>query len=332
MINFSVAICTFNGEKRLPDVLDKLKDCCTYTAQLGIETEPINWEILVIDNNSKDNTAQVVQEYQANWPADYPLKYYLETQQGLSYARERAIQEAEGTLIGFLDDDNLPTPNWVASAYNFGKNHPQAGAYGGRIYGDYEVKPPHNFDRISLFLAIGGSSKTICYTAPENSLYFKKVLPAGAGLVVRKQAWIENVPKTLFFHGRVNGSLVTAEDIEALTHIKKAGWEIWHNAEMEIYHRIPKQRLEKEYLFKLMRGIGLSRHYTRMLDLQIWQQPFVSLAYMANDIRKIFLHWFKYRLVLKNDLVAACELELLIGAFLSPFYIYKRYLLNFNNN
>lgn len=323
MIDFSVAICTFNGENRLPDVLDRLKDCYVYTKQLQIDSDTINWEIIVIDNNSKDNTAKVVQEYQADWPAAYPLKYFFEPQQGLSYARERAIQEAQGTFVGFLDDDNLPRANWVASAYNFGKNHPQAGAYGGQIYGDYEVTPPNNFDRISLFLAIGGSTKTICYTAPENSLYFKKVLPAGAGLVVRKQAWIENVPKDLFFQGRVNGSLVTAEDIEALTHIKKAGWEIWHNAEMQIDHRIPKQRLEKEYLLKLMRSIGLSRHYTRMLDIKIWQQPFVSLAYMANDIRKMAIHLLKYRMVLRNDIVAACEMELLIGAFFSPFYIWK---------
>ncbi|OUL17922.1 hormogonium polysaccharide biosynthesis glycosyltransferase HpsE [Nostoc sp. 106C] len=332
MIDFSVAICTFNGEKRLPDVLDKLKECCAYTTQLAIDAEPINWEIIIIDNNSKDNTAKIVQEYQADWPATYPIKYFLEYKQGLSFARERAIQEAQGTFVGFLDDDNLPTRNWIASAYNFGKNHPQAGAYGGRIHGDYEVTPPNNFDRISLFLAIGGSSKTICYTAPENSLYYKKVLPAGAGLVVRKQAWIENVPQNLFFQGRVNGSLVTAEDIEALTHIKKAGWEIWHNAEMEIYHRIPKQRLEKGYLLKLMRSIGLSRHYTRMLDLQIWQQPFVSLAYMANDIRKIVMHLLKYRMVLRTDIVAACEMELLIGAFFSPFYIWKRALLKLNKS
>ncbi|OUL35690.1 glycosyl transferase [Nostoc sp. T09] len=332
MIDFSVAICTFNGEKRLPDVLNKLKECCAYTRQLAIDAESINWEIIVIDNNSKDNTAKIVQEYQADWPAAYPIKYFLEYKQGLSFARERAIQEAQGIFVGFLDDDNLPTHNWVASAYNFGKNHPQAGAYGGIIHGDYEVTPPNNFDKISLLLAIGGGKTTFCYTFPENILFYKKMLPPGAGIVVCKQAWIENVPNNLFFKGRVNGSLVAAEDIEALIHIKKAGWEIWHNAEMEIYHRIPKQRLEKEYLLKLMRSIGLSRHYTRMLDLQIWQQPFVSMAYMANDIRKMVMHLLKYRMVVRTDIVAACEMELLIGAFFSPFYIWKRAFLKLNKS
>ncbi|BAZ01611.1 family 2 glycosyl transferase [Tolypothrix tenuis PCC 7101] len=320
MINFSVAICTFNGEKRLPDVLDKLKDCCAYTAQLALETEPIIWEILVIDNNSKDNTAKVVQEYQANWPDAYPLKYYLETQQGLSYARERAIQEAEGTLVGFLDDDNLPTPNWVASAYNFGKNHPQAGAYGGQIKADYEVIPPNNFDRIARFLAIVEGNKSFCYNNHQNNYTVRKMLPPGAGLVVRQQAWMENVPKQLFFCGRSDDSFVTSEDLEALVHIRKAGWEIWYTPEMKIYHRIPKERLEKEYLIKLMRGIGLSRHHIRMLDFPAWLKPFALPIYSANDLRKLVFYWIKYRNLLQTDIVAACEMELLIGILMSPFY------------
>jgi glycosyltransferase involved in cell wall biosynthesis len=332
MVNFSVAICTYNGEERLPIVLNRLKNCCTYSIDSSINQEKINWEIIVIDNNSKDNTAKVIQEYQVDWPTAYPLKYYFEPRQGLSYARERAIQEAEGQFVGFLDDDNLPTPNWVAAAYSFGENHPQAGAYGGIIHGDYEVPPPNNFERISPLLAIGGGKTTFCYSSPENIILYKKMLPPGAGIVVRKQAWIENVPKDLFFQGRVNGSLVTAEDIEALTHIKKAGWEIWHNAEMEIDHRIPKQRLEKKYLLKLMRSIGLSRHYTRMLDIHVWQQPFVSLVYMANDIRKIVMHLLKYRMVLRTDIIAACEMELLIGSFLSPFYIWKTSLSRLNKS
>ncbi|MDZ8051346.1 MAG: hormogonium polysaccharide biosynthesis glycosyltransferase HpsE [Aulosira sp. ZfuVER01] len=320
MIDFTVAICTFNGEKRLPDVLDKLKECCAYITQLAINEEPINWEIIVIDNNSKDNTAKVVQEYQADWPTAYPIKYFLEQKQGLSFARERAIQEAQGTFVGFLDDDNLPTPNWVTSAYIFGKNHPQAGAYGGQIKADYEVTPPNNFDRISRFLAIVDGNKSFCYNTYEQNYYVRKMLPPGAGLVVRKQAWTENVPKQLFFTGRLNNSFVTSEDLEALVHIRNAGWEIWYTPEMKISHRIYKERLEKDYLIKLMRGIGLSRHHIRMLDFPAWLRPFVLPLYSANDLRKLIFYWIKYRKLFQNDIVVACEMELLIGIFMSPFY------------
>jgi hypothetical protein len=43
--------------------------------------------------------------------------------------------------VGFLDDDNIPAPNWVAAAYAFAQEHPAAGAYGSRIHGDFEVTP-----------------------------------------------------------------------------------------------------------------------------------------------------------------------------------------------
>jgi len=322
MIDFTVAICTYNGEKRLPAVLDRLRS--------QINTEQISWEIVVIDNNSTDNTAKLIQEYQVNWPQAYPIKYYFEPAQGLAFARQRTFQEANGTLVGFLDDDNLATPNWVAEAYAFGQAHPKAGAYGSKISGEFEVEPPENFGRISPFLAIGGGTKAICYTSSNYKYSYKKVLPPGAGLVIRKQAWVESVPERLIFQGRVGESLVAAEDIEALLHIRRAGWEIWYNPEMHIYHQIQKQRLEKEYLMKLLRSIGLGRHHTRMLGYKVWQRPFIFPVYMANDLRKIILHFIKYRSVLKTDVVAACEMELLLGSIISPFYLGKKYLLSRN--
>ena len=111
MIDFTVAICTYNGEKRLPAVLERLRS--------QINTEQISWEIVVIDNNSTDKTTNLIQEYQSDWPQAYPIKYYFEPAQGLAFARQLAVQEANGTLVGFLDDDNLATPDWVAEAYAF---------------------------------------------------------------------------------------------------------------------------------------------------------------------------------------------------------------------
>lgn len=130
-IHFTVAIPTYNGESRLPEVLDRLR------SQLHIEI--FSWEIIVVDNNSTDRTAEVVQTYQASWQCPYPLRYYFEAQQGAAFARARAIKEAQGALIGFLDDDNLPAPNWVSAAYSFGQEHPSVGAYGSQIHGIFEV-------------------------------------------------------------------------------------------------------------------------------------------------------------------------------------------------
>lgn len=313
MVDFTVAICTYNGAKRIPQVLDKLRS--------QIDTENIAWEIIVIDNNSNDNTAEVVQEYQSNWNEVYPLKYCFEVEQGLAIARQRVVEEAEGEFVGFLDDDNLATPNWVKNAYLFGKSYPQAGAYGSKIHGDFEIPPPENFDRISRFLAIGGGSKTVCYTSSQYKYSYKRVLPPGAGIVVRKQAWLDSVPTRLLFQGR---TLERGEDLEAFLYIRQSGWEIWYNPAMEIYHKIPAQRLQREYLIKLMRGIGLSRYHTRMLSWKPWQKPFMLILYMINDIRKIVIHFVKYGTSYQTDPIYAAEKEFMINSLFSPFYSWKQ--------
>jgi len=310
LIDFTVAICTYNGENRLPDVLEKLR------SQINIEQ--IQWEILVIDNNSQDNTAQVVQEYQSNWSEADPIKYYLEPEQGLAFARRCAIREAKSPLIGFLDDDNLPSSNWVAAAYTFGTSHPQAGAYGSQISGKFEVEPPEGFDRIARYFALIQGKTPYCYNHKYESTK-KKMFPPGAGIVIRKQAWIESVPERPLLPQ-------TNEDLEMLSQIWQTGWEIWFNPEMQIEHKIPKSRLEKEYLMRFFRSNGVSRYYVRMLNYQPWQKPFVIPAYMVNDFRKIIIHFIKYRHVLKTDIVAAGEMELLVNILLGPFHHWKKRL------
>ncbi|WP_414549616.1 hormogonium polysaccharide biosynthesis glycosyltransferase HpsE [Anabaena sp. CCY 0017] len=309
-IDFTVAIPTCNGENRLPELIERLRN--------QINTESLSWEIIVVDNNSTDNTAQVIQAYQKDWTCPYPLKYCFEPKQGAAYARKRAVTEAKGRFIGFLDDDNYPTSTWISAAYTFGEQHPQAGAYGSQIHPDWEVEPPENFARIAPFLAITERGNLPLLYEPS-----KRLLPPSAGLVVRRQAWLESVPDQPILTGRVAGNMLTSEDLEMLSYIQKFGWEVWYNPEMEIYHKIPSFRLTKEYLIPFLRGIGFSRYVTRMVNIKPFYQPIVTLAYMGNDLRKIILHFIKYRNELTNDLVAKCEMQYFISSFFSPLYLWK---------
>ncbi|OIP68188.1 MAG: glycosyl transferase [Oscillatoriales cyanobacterium CG2_30_40_61] len=310
MVDITIAIPTYNGATRLPAVLEKL--------QLQTGTEKIKWEIIIIDNNSTDNTAKIVKNYQQNWLDNVPLKYSLETQQGAAFARKRAIKESESLLIGFLDDDTLPALDWVEKAYKFAQEHPQAGAFGSQIHGVYEVEPPANFNRISSFFAITERGKTPHLYEPKI-----KMLPPSAGLVVRRQVWLENVPEKTFLSGRSSQSILNSEDLEAIMYIQNTGWEIWYNSEMHLYHQIPKQRLERDYLLFLMRSTGLARHHIRMLRLKPWQRPLLFPVGLANDIRKAIAYYLKHRQELKTDVVAACEMEFLKSSVISPFYLWK---------
>ena len=317
-VDLTVAIPTYNGAKRLPEVLQRLQICGRNALQATPGTAAFTWEVIVVDNNSTDDTAKIVQSYQANWPEEHPLRYCFEPKQGAAFARKRAFEEARGTLVGFLDDDNIPAPEWLIAAYTFAQDYPAAGAYGSRIHGVFEVTPPENFHRLTPFLAITDrGSKPLRYE-PQ-----KKVLPPSAGLVVRKQAWLESVPNQLILTGRTPKSMVTSEDLEMLSYIQAHGWEIWYNPSMQIDHKIPQWRLEREYLIPFFRGIGLSRYVTRMLSVKPWQRPIATLAYLANDLRKIAFHLLKHGVHVQSDLIAACEMELFISSLVSPFYLWK---------
>ena len=318
VVDLTVAIPTYNGERRLPEVLERLQISCKDVMLRSLHSEHFSWEVIVVDNNSTDDTAKVVQAYQVNWPKQYPLKYCFEPNQGAAFARHRAFQEARGTLVGFLDDDNIPAPDWVLAAYRFAQEHPAAGAYGSQIHGVFEVSPPENFERLAPFLAITERGSTPLRYEPK-----KKVLPPSAGLVVRKQAWLESVPSQLILSGRTPSSMVTSEDLEMLSYIQSKGWEIWYNPAMQIDHKIPHWRLEREYLIPFFRGIGLSRHVTRMLSVKSWQRPIATLAYMTNDLRKIAVHLLKHGTRVQSDLIAACEMQLFISSLVSPFYLWQ---------
>ena len=101
-MRLTVALCTYNRADFLRQTL----------AGLARQNFPRDqFEVLVIDNNSRDHTAAVVAEFANTVPAP---RHVLETQQGLDYARNRAISEARGDIIIFGDDDILVAPDWLA--------------------------------------------------------------------------------------------------------------------------------------------------------------------------------------------------------------------------
>lgn len=310
-LDFSIAIPTYNGATRLAAVLESLR--------WQLNTYDLSWEIIVVDNNSTDNTADIVKDYQRQWDLDSPIRYAFERKQGAAYARQTAIKIANSPLVGFLDDDTLPGMTWVISAYRFAQKHPNAGVIASRIRGKFETTPPQNFERIASLLALTErGAKPLMYKPSQ------KVIPPSAGMVVRRQAWLDNVPEELVLTGRTSTSMLTGEDTESILHIQQAGWEVWYNPQMRLQHQIPSSRLTRNYLQKLCRGIGLSRYRTRMLGTAPWLRPSMLCLYLVNDVRKILRHCFRYRQGIIHDDIAACELTLYTASLISPFFMAQR--------
>jgi glycosyltransferase involved in cell wall biosynthesis len=101
-----VAICTYNGGDRLGPLV-------TAVWQQAVALAALRVEILVVDNNSTDDTPAVVARLEEE---GVPVRRVQETRQGIPFARNRAVAEAPGPYLAFIDDDELPGPDWLATA------------------------------------------------------------------------------------------------------------------------------------------------------------------------------------------------------------------------
>jgi glycosyltransferase involved in cell wall biosynthesis len=124
-MDFSVIVCTYNRANNLPRCLGAL------ARQRGAEN--MAWEVLVVDNNSTDDTQAMVERLARELPI--AVRYARETQQGLNYARNTGVRESQGSHFSYVDDDIEVSPDWLASLYrSFIAN--DADAVGGRIHLD----------------------------------------------------------------------------------------------------------------------------------------------------------------------------------------------------
>lgn len=155
-------------------------------------------------------------------------------------------------------------------------------------------------------------------------------VPAGAGAVVCRQAWLESVPTQLLCQGRsekdpkfISGC---GEDTEAFYHLQNCGWEIWHNPQMIIEHHLEPRRLEPEYLLKLARGFGYANYIFRLTRLYPWQRKYMVVIrplYILSDGLKLTFFYLKYRDLIDRDISKACEFQARIGRFLSSFSMWS---------
>ncbi len=130
-MEFTVIICTYNRAGNLPRCLGAL------AAQQGMGDR--DWEVLVVDNNSSDNTPNVVADLAQKLPIK--VRYEREAEQGLNYARNTGIRESDGKYFSYVDDDILVSNIWLSSLFkSFEAN--DADAVGGRIHLDPSIILP----------------------------------------------------------------------------------------------------------------------------------------------------------------------------------------------
>ena len=243
MIRLSIVIATYNRSSQLMQVLQSVVE----------QTLPREeWECVVVNNNSTDETASAFEEFSARYP-DHNLRMVLETNQGLSYARNRGIRESEGEYIAIVDDDERIAPEFVASYVALFDNVPDAVAAGGPIVAEYPTGRPR---WMSAFTE--RPIANTMYFGDEVREFPRGRVPGGGNMALRRSA----VRRYGVFDtslGYVGESLVGGEESDLFERLQIAEAKYYYVPKAVMYHVIPKEKLTADYLRRLSYNVGVSQ-------------------------------------------------------------------------
>jgi len=280
----SVVIATYNGAKRVPEVL----------AALAAQTAPDgSFEVIVVDNNSTDATAAAVESDPATAALrarGVEVRVVSEPRQGVLFARLKGVREASAELVTFVDDDNLPDPDYLSFGMRQFDDSTLA-MINSKVEAAWETSPPPSVLRRRHLFAVNDYLGDSPRDFGANGSFAPTVT---AGMWVRREVFLAAVPwrepKNLL-SGRVGKYLISGEDIEFGILVGMAGYRRIYNPDLRVKHRIPESRLQTAYVRRLIEGIVRSeltlkeRYFRERVGLrirlialaQLGASPFIAL-------------------------------------------------------
>jgi GT2 family glycosyltransferase len=240
-MKFSVIIATYNRAADLAGTL----------ASLAALRPGGDWELLVVDNNSPDDTRRVVETAALSFPA--PLHYLSECKQGRSPALNAGIRLAQGDIIVTTDDDVRVEPDWLDRAAE-GLEQSQCDYVGGRvtpIWGGARPAwlPNHGGQQWAVIALLDYGPK---------AMEFGSRVPLGVNMAFRRDAFTR---VGLFdpHVGRKAGTLLGQEVRDWCIRARAAGLRGFYVPGMVVQHVIPASRLKKNYFRRWFYWRGISR-------------------------------------------------------------------------
>ncbi len=234
----AVVVATYNRAPELASLLDSLATALEAASHASV------W---LVDNGSSDATPDLLQR----WCSSRPYAHWLRvSERGKSRALNAALEQIESELVLFTDDDVVVDPHWVRATQKFFAAYPEAAATAGRILPLWEGSAgPDNSDLPrglwSLVLPVYDLGPDPC----EVSDFY------GANVAVRLQALLA----VGTFDVRLGpGAMGLCEDLELARRLRHRGYGIWYNPAAVVYHRMPKNRLERAYLLRRASILGRS--------------------------------------------------------------------------
>jgi glycosyltransferase involved in cell wall biosynthesis len=230
--------------------------------------EAIGWEILVIDNNSADQTRQVVEDLQRRHPER--IRYIFEPQQGISHARNAGIRQARGEILVFLDDDETASLNWVENLTANLHSGEWAGA-GGRVLPPSSFSPPRWLSAQSSIIT--GPLAVFDPALEAGQLHEP---PFGANMAFRREVF-DKYGGFRTDLGRTGTNMISNEDTEFGRRLMAAGLRLRYEPSALTYHPVEESRLRPSYFLSWwfnkgrsdVRELGNQTNGTRLVGVPL---------------------------------------------------------------
>jgi glycosyltransferase involved in cell wall biosynthesis len=262
----SVVICTYNRAELLANALQTL---CEQTIN------NFRYEVLVVDNNSMDNTRAVTENFCRSYPN---IRYCFEERQGLSHARNRGWREANGTYVAYIDDECKVPAHWLAVANLIIKKLSPA-VFGGPYYGYHNSSTPRWWKK---------SYESFEHSKMPRALSDGEYL-RGANIFIQRNllAMIGGFNPELGMTGK---KLAFGEESNLQRRIRATMDNdiIYYDPELYIYHLVRPEKMTWRYILK-SRFAGGRHIYTVFFDNTSKKSRLPQLQLLVQTIATFFM-------------------------------------------
>jgi glycosyltransferase involved in cell wall biosynthesis len=229
-MNTSVILCTYNRSSLLYRALESV---AASTMPAGVQ-----WEVLVVDNNSSDQTRAVVEEFCRNSPDRF--RYLFEGRPGKSYALNTGIAAAQGNELAFMDDDVTVAPTWLQNL-TAPLRADQCAGVGGPVFPQWTSAPPRWLSPQGWAVA----GPLVYFDRGTQPRVLKESL-VGTNMAFQRRVF-EQYGSFRLDLGPAPGTEIRNEDSEFARRLLDGGEEFHYEPSAVVYHFIAPERLQQRY-------------------------------------------------------------------------------------
>lgn len=289
-LGVSVVICAYNS-------VSKIEKTLWHLAKQKTDAE-LNWEVILVDNASTDETAAYAKRTWINYQVTIPLAIIVENKPGLSFARHAGITKAKYDFVLLCDDDNHLNENYLQQGYQLLIENNRVAALGGKGNVVSNVAIPNWFERYKYNYA--------CYSQGNDHVKIDKQIESlyGAGLFIKKKIYIELFEQNFkhILSDRIGKKLISGGDTELTFALRLKGYELAYSSLLQFNHFMPANRLTEKYLFELIKSQAYSAAQLRVYDFLFKKSSPTVLHWIKDCIYQTFYFIVAcYRLIIKKD-------------------------------